>query len=126
MLKWLIDKLIESSGTILQVRKDHRELADKALNAVSRAINETYIYYRDVEAGDEIDKKRRDHLVHLWSQAAIPLRHIDLELAEICQYKSRYWLEPSNWRNEDVENFGIALEIVRDRYHALLQPRGLL
>ena len=72
------------------------------------------------------NKKRRDHLVHLWSQAAIPLRHIDLELAEICQYKSRYWLEPSNWRNEDVENFGIALEIVRDRYHALLQPRGLL
>jgi len=125
MLKWIIDKLFDASGLIVQARKDHRELADLALNAISQALNETFIYYRDVEAGDVIDKQRQDHLVRLWSAAAIPLRHIDSELAGICEYKARYWLNPDNWQPREIEQLGIGLESVRDRYRAMLHPDGL-
>jgi hypothetical protein len=124
MLKWVIDKLFEASGLIVQARRDHRELADLALNAISQALNETFIYYRDVEAGDLIDTRRRDHLVRLWSAAAIPLRHIDSELASICEYKARYWLDPDSWQRMEIEQLGIDLESVRDRYRAMLQPDG--
>ena len=122
MLQWVVEKLIGLLDPLIQIKKDRRELADSALNAISQALNETLLYYRDIEAGHAIDDQREAQLVRLWSAAAIPLRHIDPELADICEYKSEYWVNPRSWDNQQVERLGIGLENVRDRYRAMLHP----
>jgi D-serine dehydratase len=58
-----------------------------------------------------------------WSAAAIPLRHIDEELAMICEYKSDFWTNPDNWSEEEVKRIGIKLEDVTDAYRRLAMPR---
>jgi hypothetical protein len=62
-------------------------------------------------------------LVRYWSAAAIPLRHIDEELAAICDQKADYWLNPEQWSEEDVVKFGIKLDDVAGTYQKLVAPR---
>lgn len=120
MLQWVVERLIGLLGPIAQLQKDKREIADKALSAVSLALNETFIYYRDFEASQTMDREREAQLVRLWSAAAIPLRHIDPELASICEKKAEYWLDPQSWDNQSIRELGIGLESVRDRYREML------
>ena len=123
MIQWVVERLIGLLSPIAQLQKDKRELADKALTAISRALNETFLYYRDIEAGQTINAQREAQLVRLWSAAAIPLRHIDPELANICEHKAEYWINPRSWRHQQVEQLGIGLESVRDRYREMLRPK---
>ncbi len=124
MLQWVVERFLELLGLIAQLQKDRREVADRALSATSQALNETFLYYRDIETDQAIDAKREAELVRLWSAAAIPLRHIDSELASICEHKAAYWLKPDSWNNEQVVLLGIGLESVRDRYRAMLHPNN--
>ncbi|QNN69421.1 hypothetical protein [Thermomonas carbonis] len=122
MLEWVVERLIGLLGPIAQLQKDKRELADNALRAVSQALNETFLYYRDFEASQAIDPQREAQLVRLWSAAAIPLRHIDAELAGVCEHKAEYWVNPRSWDHQKIEQFGIGLENVRERYRSMLAP----
>jgi hypothetical protein len=106
--------------TIMDLPKRRRELKDNALRAISHALNETYLYYRDFRNGAARDLDREAELSRYWSRAAIPIRHIDKELASICEAKSDYWVNPEYWDNERIEEAGIELDNVRRQYRDML------
>lgn len=121
MFHWVVERLIGLLGPISKLQAEKRKLADEALATISHALNETYLYYRDVEAGNGSNKETEAELVKAWAAAAIPLRHIDDELAEICQYKSEYWLSPESWNKKRIKELGIGLDDVRERYREKLR-----
>ena len=122
MIQWVVEKLIALIGPISALRKENRELADNALRAISHALNETYLYYRDIERGKERNPEVEAQLSRYWSAAAIPIRHIDRGLAQTCERKSEYWLNPDTWDEAKVTETGIGLDDVRKKYRALLGP----
>jgi len=107
----------------MDLTKDRRELKDNALRAISHALTETYLYYRRMELGKGRDNDIEAQLSKYWSAAAIPIRHIDPNLAQLCEHKSDYWVNPDRWDQKKVKKIGIGLEQVRKRYRALLNPR---
>lgn len=119
-----IDGLEGLVSVISGVLKERRELGDNALRSVSNALDETYFYYRDIDAGKPRDKEREAQLAKYWSAAAIPMRHIDKDLALACDCKAEYWVNPEHWDNEKVEKTGIALEKVRNQYRRLLNKKS--
>lgn len=126
MVDWLFEKLTVLPSKIAALSKDRREVGDNALRAISHALNETLIYYRNMEKGKERDLEIEAQLAKYWSAAAIPVRHVDTELAEICDYKSQYWVSPESWSAEKVKEFRIGLYDVRERYRRLLRPRSFV
>jgi hypothetical protein len=122
MIEWIVERLIGLLGPVAKLQKDKRDLADAALRSVSEALTETCLYYRAIEDGGGTDKVREAQLVRLWAAAAIPLRHIDPDLASTCQYKSDYWLDPRSWDNAKIKRIGIDLDSVKRRFNALLAP----
>lgn len=123
MLQEILKGLTNILGPIATLSKEQRELKDMALNSISTALKETYIYYRDVEKGQSFNKEDKEAmLVNYWAAAAIPIRHFDQELALQCQQKSEYWINPNSYTNDDVKRLGISLDDVRRAYHKLLSP----
>ena len=122
----LIELLTSSLGSIATASKENEKKKDRALRAVSYALDETYLYYRDMKNGHLKDRDREAQLVKLWSAAAIPLRHFDLYLANICDRKSEYWIAPESYTNEDIEKLGIKLSDVRRAYRKLMKPKHSL
>lgn len=106
--------------------KDNREMRDNALRSVSHALNETCIYYRNMERGKPRSTEIEDQLSRYWAAAAIPIRHLDRNLSTICEHKSDYWLNPDRWSDEEIKEFGIELGKVRNEYRELLRPTSFL
>jgi hypothetical protein len=123
MITFVIEKLIGLIGPVASLSKERRELRDNALRSISHALDETYLYYRDLDRGKPRNFETEAQLAKYWSAAAIPIRHIDEELALICDQKSEYWLNPENWDQERVKEVGIALDDVRKHYRELLHPK---
>lgn len=122
MLEMIAGKLTAFLGPLRAMSKDNREMRDNALRAVSHALNETCIYYSGLERGKEKNQDIEDQLSRYWAAAAIPIRHLDKELALICEKKSEYWLNPDQWTADDVKNAGIQLGKVREDYRNMLRP----
>ena len=122
----LIELLTSNLGSIATASKENEKKKDLALRAVSCALDETYLYYRDMKNGHLKDRDREAQLVKLWSAAAIPLRHFDLKLANICDKKSEYWIDPERYTDDDVEKLGIKLGDVRGAYRKLMKPNNSL
>lgn len=61
-------------------------------------------------------------LVKYWSAAGISLRHFDQDLARRCDDKAEYWVNPENYKQDDIEKLGISLESVRQAYKKMLKP----
>ncbi len=122
MLEMVATRLTALLGPLRAMSKDNREMRDNALRAISHALNETYIYYRGLDRGQERNLEIEDQLSRYWAAVSIPIRHLDHELAMICEHKSEYWLNPEQWSAEQVSEFGIELEKVRDDYRKLLRP----
>jgi hypothetical protein len=125
MLEMIAGKLTALLGPLRAMSKDNREMRDNALRAVSHALNETCIYYRGLERGKERNNEIEDQLSRYWAAAAIPIRHLDRELAMICEQKSEYWLNPYQWTIHDIGRAGIKLEKVREDYRKMLRPFSL-
>ena len=123
MIGFVVQRLINLIGPITEMSRDKRELRDNALRSISHALNETYLYYRGINSGKDRDMDTEAQLSRYWAATAIPLRHIDSELAEICEYKSNYWINPETWDNSKIDELGIGLEDVRERYLKLLRPK---
>ena len=123
MLEFIIEKLISLIGPISTLTKEKRELKDNALRAISIALQETKLYYRDLEAGKERNMDIEAQLVRYWGAAAIPLRHIDEDLAMACDRKSEYWLNPENYTSEQINELGIKLKDVSNAYRNLAMPK---
>lgn len=121
MIKWVIEQLVAIIEPINSMRKDQRELADNALRAISHALEETFLYYRAIENGRERNRDIEAQLSKYWSAAAIPIRHIDYQLAVTCDLKSEYWLNPDSWSEAEIVDNGIRLDDVRERYRSLLR-----
>lgn len=122
MIQQILDGLIKLLGPLATLSKDKRDLKDTALRAISNALDETFLYYRDIENGSPRNKERESLLVKYWSAAAIPIRHLDLKLSRICEDKSEYWLNPEKYKVEDINKLGIGLEEVRKAYRNILLP----
>jgi hypothetical protein len=121
MVEWVVERLIGLIPAIAALGREKRELKDQALQAISHAINETYLYYRDVEQGGGRNPDVEAQLSRHWAAAAIPIRHIDSELAQICEFKSEYWVNPDNWNKSKIKDLGIGLESVRMRYRSMIR-----
>ncbi|ABF10222.1 hypothetical protein [Cupriavidus metallidurans] len=122
MLEFVVERLISLLGPIATLSKDRRELKDRALQAISLALLETKLYYRDRTRGIERSLDREAQLAKIWAEAAIPLRHIDAELAMICERKSDFWTGPDNWSSVRVKQLGIQLEDVTRAYRLIAMP----
>ena len=122
MIDMVVSRLISLMGPIATLSKDKREIKDNALKAISSALRETKIYYRDIESGVPRCPEKEAGLVRLWGEAAIPLRHIDEELAIICVQKSEYWISPESWSQEEITQYKIKLQDVDMAYRQLALP----
>lgn len=122
MIEILVDKLIALMGPISTLSRERRELKDSALRAISIALQETKIYYSALERRVDRDFDTEAQLVRYWGAAAIPLRHIDEELAMICDRKAEYWINPENWPYDNMEELGIKLVDVTAAYRQLAMP----
>lgn len=122
MIEWVVERVVSLIPALERSSTTKRELKDNALRAISHALNETYLYYRNMEKGKERDLEIESQLSKYWAAAAIPLRHIDQELASACEYKSEYWINPEGWNHEKIKQLGIGLDHVRKQYRSLLVP----
>lgn len=123
MIEWVVERVVGLIPALENLSANKRELKDNALRAISHALNETYLYYRNLERRKERDLEVEAQLSKYWAAAAIPLRHIDEELASACEYKSEYWISPEGWSNAEIKRFGIGLDHVRKQYRQLLAPK---
>ena len=123
MLDHIVEKFIALIGPIQNLSREKRELKDNALRAISHALNETYLYYRDLDKGKDRDTDIEKQLSNYWAAAAIPLRHLDQDLAMTCEYKAEYWFNPENWSRQQIHDHGIALDDLRSRYRKILAPK---
>jgi hypothetical protein len=122
MLNQILEGLSNILGPIATATKERSQMKDEALRAISHALNETYLYYRDIEHGHLPNRDKEAMLVKYWSAAAISLRHFDQRLANICDNKAEYWVNPDNYDAADIENLGIGLDSVRQAYRKMLKP----
>lgn len=123
MIREILDGLSKILGPIATLSKDRRELKDGALRAISNALDETFLYYRDMDNGSPRNLDREALLSKYWSAAAIPMRHFDERLSNICDQKSEYWINPTNYQDSDIREFGIGLDNVRQAYRKMLSPK---
>jgi hypothetical protein len=124
VIEWVVERVSALLPAIDKLSSAKRELKDNALRSISHALNETYLYYSSLEKGEERDREIEKQLSRYWAAAAIPLRHIDQELASACEHKSEYWVNPDSWNQAKVDRLGIGLKKVRNQYRALLAPRA--
>lgn len=126
VLSEIIGGLFGLVPSLLALPKEKRVIRDNALRGILVALDETYLYYRDIERGKKRDFGREALLVKSWSAAAIPMAHIDQDLARRCDQKAEYWLNPDSYSADAVEELGIGLESVRNAYRTLLHPKSLV
>jgi hypothetical protein len=120
MIELVIEKLSSLVDPLMSFAKDRRELKDNALRAISVALNETCLYQQRIAAGDPYKRELEEQLSRYWAAAAIPIRHVDRELADLCEHKADYWVSPREWDRDKFREIGIALDQMRARYRALL------
>ena len=120
MIRFVIEQLTGALPLISDIAKDRRDLADNALESISRALTETNLYVSRYNKTKQKELETQEELARLWASAAIPLRHIDKNLSTICELKSNYWVDPENWNEEDANGIEIDLETVREKYLAKL------
>lgn len=122
MLNEIIVGLSNILGPIATATKDRSKMKDDALRAICHALDETYLYYRDVGHGHLPNRDKESMLVKYWSAAAISLRHFDQNLARICDNKAEYWVNPEHYNDTDIQDLGIGLDSVRQAYRKMLKP----
>lgn len=119
-MEWLIERLISLIPLLAKYSKEKRDIADNALIAVSTALAETSLYLAHIRQGGKAERAREEQLARYWAAAAVPVRHLDEEFADICQYKSDVWVSPDSWDPEKIGQYRIDLDSVRKRYTELL------
>lgn len=118
------DVLKRLKRTLGEIATDSNiEQRNSALRAISNALDETYLYYRDLKKGMVRNLDRESLLVKYWSAAAIPIGNFDSQLAEICDLKSEYWTKPDNYSDEEIKSLNIELDSVRQAYRKHIANR---
>lgn len=122
MLNEILEGLINLLGPIATASREQSQMKDEALRSISHALDETYLYYRDISNGRLPNRDKEAMLVKYWSAAAISLRHFDKNLARRCDSKAEYWVNPESYSDKDIQDLGIGLENVRQAYKKMLKP----
>ena len=73
MITEILDTLTKLLGPIATLSKDQRERKDTALRTISNALDETFLYYRDLANSKDRNLDREELLSKYWSAAAISL-----------------------------------------------------
>lgn len=119
MIEYVLDKLEEFVRGRGEMKNQRRQIADDALRAVGIALNETEIYYARLQRGAARSEETELQLSRYWAAASVPLRHVDLNLADTCEHKSRYWLDPTTWDEAKIKKFKIRLTSVARKVRQL-------
>ena len=119
MDKWLKVPIIVSTQKNIK-----RKLYDQALASLYMACTETKIYIQQVESTGTLNRQTEEDLARLWSKAAVPLRHINQDLANRCAHKSDYWLNPAKWSRADIAEYRIGITQVADEARKLATKKA--
>lgn len=98
-----------NSKALFKTEKENPNLSP-AIKALTEAVHETEMYFRDRTRGRERDLSREDDLSRLWSAAEEPVRLVDVKLSELCRYKAKYWLFSERYTRAEVVELHITLE----------------
>lgn len=120
MLKMILPSLHEFLKHQREGRFRAEDQRDLALNLLLKAINETRLYLQRTQRQITRDRKTEETLVRLWAEAAVPVRHLDRDLAERCTMKSDYWLNPESYSPSDIHKFRIGINQVYQEVKDLL------
>jgi len=120
VLLTIVDKLLSLLGLIRAGEIKRDEKIEGALHSLNTALCETRDYVSRLNEGEESDRRHEHKLARLWSDASIPLRKIDPELASRCFMKGSYWMEPDAWDQARVKSNKIALDQVHESVRELL------
>jgi hypothetical protein len=120
MLQEVLQGSASLLGPISKLSTERKGLKDTALRAISTALDETYLYYRDLENTDGRNLDREAQIERYWSAAAIQIRHFNNDLAKICDRKSEYWINPDKFDRRRINELNIALDDVREAYRKML------
>ena len=123
MIETVLTRLLGFADPLMTLSKNRREKHDNALKAISHALNETCLYQASIARGKSRNLDVEEQLSRYWAAAAVPVRHLDKELAEICEHKSNYWVNPETWGPRKIKLIGMRLDEVRQRYMDLLTSR---
>lgn len=113
----IFDKILNVIGLVKAGELQRNKEIDSALSAIHKALIETQSYLRRKNSRNT-DKEYQ--LSELWYQASIPLRHVDKELANICNLKGGYWSNPDAWNELRAGKYEIALNNVEEKIRELL------
>ncbi len=119
----LFDKALEAVGLIRDKKQKRTERTDQALLALYAALAETRAYISELENGKPRSREKEVAIARLWNTASVPLRVIDIGLAERCFEKGGYWMEPEAWDPGRIEAKGIAIESMYEATRQLLLTR---
>jgi hypothetical protein len=106
----LFDKALSVLGLIRDKKRKRTERTDQALHALYAALAETRAYISELENGQPSNREKEFEIARLWNDSSVPLREIDLRLAERCFEKSGYWMGPGAWDPARIQANGIAIE----------------
>jgi len=118
----VIDGIVMLLGPVATLSKDNNVLKCNALRAISTALDETYLYFRDLNKCSNRNLDRESQITKYWSAAAIPIRHFDEELANNCDYEAEHWVNPENYTDEQLSELIKELVEVRNAYIKMLSP----
>jgi hypothetical protein len=116
----LFDKAMSVLGLIREGKRQRTEKTDQALLALYTALRETQGYLAELKSGMANNPDKELSLAGLWQLASVPLREIDIELAEKCFEKGGYWLNPEAWNPARIEAKDIALDNMLEATRKLL------
>ncbi len=113
----IFDKILNIIGLVKSGKLERDEKIDKALEEIHKALIQTQSYLHREGARDTDIEYR---LSKLWYQASVPLRHVDRELANICNLKGGYWSSPDAWDDLSTGEYDIAITNVETKIRELL------
>ena len=117
----LVSGLLKLIETVKNAGARRTQRHDQALATIYAAANETRMYIRDAQATKKREPAREARLVRLWTKAAVPVRHIDRQLADRCLLKADFWINPKHWTPAQVREFHIGIDEVYEYARQLLQ-----
>ena len=113
----ITDRLLDIINLVRNGKLQQDKRTDEALSQAYAALVRTQAYANRNGARNHDTEHK---ISELWYQASIPLRHIDNELANICNLKGGYWSNPKAWDELDTGEYDIALSNVEKKLRDLL------
>lgn len=119
MWDYVFKKLLD---LLVSHQENKSKLSESAIRSIFEALNATQGYWADVDTGVTKSSADRQKLSRLWGLAALDLRKLDGDFAQVCEQKSQYFLFPEEWSESRIKSSGIQLSAVTSRFHALAYP----